>query len=708
MITYDYFIKRDEKKEVKEFRPKKIPKSLPNLVYVEGPNSSGKSTLLHLLALGLHGLSGDHTIRPVLKEKMKNLIASEHQSLSFDIEITDKNDGVVLSSKKNSLDKKEILLRDGKNKIITAEEFSRRYKLIYDIPENPTERLKDLTREIKDTQSQLGKRVGFFRGYLDKIIYSIREAKNPELIDKTREELQGVEKSFAKSQLKIESLEKQLDVTRVYVAVKYCIVYKEKVQDFTEQLNLIKRDNRKRAKGRTKVTEEYAELHKELSQKIQEIQDAQFKAMPVLKSLFEKKEKNRLQVWQDIDIEKEINQHQLRSALKRETMHFILLLKRLLDSYSETKNHKKAAVYNDLIGILEKYKNLEIKIPGVASTIPNFIKLLRKEAKKYDDDLERGRNVSDTIESLKAILEAHELAVKDIVPKLKLISEKKTTGETLVEHDEIEIKFEQLNNKKNEAEDAMNYYKMECAKLDIKEKEIYAYYKKRLPGPTYSHLKSYRECDLREKTLSLNKAILDEKVEFDNKKEFIAYLKVELERLENRQPHQYQEHLLIFQKLLKVAEKLEQKMLVEFDESIKELINKSVDKSKLSKEKQKYFDFVFKFLANRIGFLRHIDEEHSLEKVDLIDGNILTSEGRVLQIADLGTGQSQSAYLTGLLTATDTNRKIIALFDEVAMMDSKSLEPVYKKLRELYENDKLLIGVIVQKAEELHIVDKTC
>jgi len=74
-------------------------------------------------------------------------------------------------------------------------------------------------------------------------------------------------------------------------------------------------------------------------------------------------------------------------------------------------------------------------------------------------------------------------------------------------------------------------------------------------------------------------------------------------------------------------------------------------------------------------------------------------------LSDLGTGQSQSAFLKGLLNTND-DRKIIALFDEVAMMDSKSLKPIYVKLKELHEQEKLLCGIIVQKADEFKIEAK--
>ena len=78
MINYDYKIEReeDEKGGIVEYIPDKIPKELPPIVYIEGPNSSGKSTLLHIISLGFYGLKND-AITPDLKDKMDNLLNSK-------------------------------------------------------------------------------------------------------------------------------------------------------------------------------------------------------------------------------------------------------------------------------------------------------------------------------------------------------------------------------------------------------------------------------------------------------------------------------------------------------------------------------------------------------------------------------------------------------------------------------------------------------
>jgi exonuclease SbcC len=68
----------------------------------------------------------------------------------------------------------------------------------------------------------------------------------------------------------------------------------------------------------------------------------------------------------------------------------------------------------------------------------------------------------------------------------------------------------------------------------------------------------------------------------------------------------------------------------------------------------------------------------------------------------MSTGQGQASYLKCLLNSSD-KRKVIALLDEVAMMDSDSLELVYLSLKELEKKDMLLAAIVVKKSDFLEI-----
>jgi exonuclease SbcC len=122
----------------------------------------------------------------------------------------------------------------------------------------------------------------------------------------------------------------------------------------------------------------------------------------------------------------------------------------------------------------------------------------------------------------------------------------------------------------------------------------------------------------------------------------------------------------------------------------------------ISKDEQKIFaQRVSEYLAQKIGFIRHIDGNYKVKTIDILNKCITTETGKLIRFTDLGTGQSQGAYIEGLLNMEE-NKKIIALFDEVAMMDSKTMNPIIEKLKDLYNSKKLLCGIIVQKADSVN------
>ena len=95
----------------------------------------------------------------------------------------------------------------------------------------------------------------------------------------------------------------------------------------------------------------------------------------------------------------------------------------------------------------------------------------------------------------------------------------------------------------------------------------------------------------------------------------------------------------------------------------------------------------------------HTGEEIAVKKVNLFKQTIESHEGGIYYLSQMGTGQTQAAYLKSLLS-TDDDRTIIAMFDEVGLMDETTLSVIKNKIRELYESNRLLLGLIVQKKDE--------
>ena len=98
MIEFDYEIERDEGDEIRTYFPDKYTSPLESsTTYIEGPNSSGKSTLLHLIALGFYGLEDEDLARP-LREDIDDLL--QNDKILFNVRIKDSDGNTILESKR--------------------------------------------------------------------------------------------------------------------------------------------------------------------------------------------------------------------------------------------------------------------------------------------------------------------------------------------------------------------------------------------------------------------------------------------------------------------------------------------------------------------------------------------------------------------------------------------------------------------------------
>lgn len=239
MITYDYTIDREiGSGKSRKFVPNQIPTKLSNMVMIEGPNSSGKSTLLNIIALGLFGTKSTR-INPTLQDKMNSLLDSRHQKLRFSFQITSKNESLILKSEKADLGGSEIIVKestDGKTyRPMSFENFEKKYNLIYDIPNNPTERLPELLKELKDEQLQFGNRFKEFGFFLRNTITQITNSRDPKRLEDIRKKLADARKQKKKADEELPKLQAFLELLEKSVFIKYYCQYSEQGEELTRQ-----------------------------------------------------------------------------------------------------------------------------------------------------------------------------------------------------------------------------------------------------------------------------------------------------------------------------------------------------------------------------------------------------------------------------------------------------------------------------------------
>jgi len=702
MIEYDYLIERDEGDEKKIFKPNLIPQKLKNITYIEGPNSSGKSTLLNILALGFYGLK-NKKMNPALHDKLNSLISSSHQKLKFCVKITNKDGSISLIAEKPDIDKSDIVIKeisDKGKKSFSRETFEKKYNLIYDIPDNPTERLSQMILDVKDAQVRYGHEVGMLKETVRRVISDIRSARNPERIKFLQGQLDKSEGEKDICSNEIEDLSKQLDILEDYTYCRFYDEYKTKLSKIESKLNNLSKEKVKCEKKIKRENNAYYSNLRIARITIRNMQDIFDDIGSMLNLVLPTDKKYLLKIWERIDLNQALDDLEFDEALEESIISFKKILNERREEIENSESSKEAQMCTDLITVLGNYTNLKLNIPGLEKTIQEFLQDLGKIAEKHKSTLKLIDNIGYTdeqLEKLRRCISSLNVEYFPTLMKLKpYISHHvkiDTVGTTSIEKEKLQGK---LNNCQNNFE----YYD---AQYSAKRRPSIGQIESKAGGMLDEYY-IYTEDQLRGKIKDINDK-MNRKIA-DKKSIFHKYtsLSGELERLKSKKPHKYQNQIEILSELFKKLNQLDAKLKNEYSNYLAQIEKKDVLHS-ISDEQKKYNEVVFTFLGNKLGRFIHIDKEYKAIKVDLIQGLIYTKEKKIIHLSDMGTGQSQSAYLSGLLNTSD-KRMIIAMFDEVAMMDNRSLEPIYSRFKELYEEGRLLIGIIVQRAEKIKILSK--
>ena len=685
---------------------------MPNLAYIEGPNSSGKSTLLNIIALALLGAKS-RKMNPVLLRRMNSLLNSDHQKVTFKIEISSDDKSLILRSRKNDPNRSEIILEestDGESyKPISFETFESRYNLIYDIPDKPTERLYDLIEELKEEQLRYGNRFKEFGWFLRDTIKEITQYRDPKRLEELSKKLTRVVQKRKGLIKEAPELQNFLDSLEKHAYVKFYYYYLNDCGRLEDAKNKIEEKSRKLTKSGRKLSTKFKRLRKEIGGLQGDFSKYYSEVTPMIGNVLPKIERPRFEIWKGIN-PYDLGDHE-SDRIRVEAIHFMNLFGSEIEKMQSEDSFKDASVLEKIIQSLKEFEYSSFVIPRIRVTVKELIEILREESRKNYLLISKYENLNKVVDLLRNLKENLDI-LKD---KLKEISGISAISMELTERYSESLYEEQsqlrhLNNELNKAIEKRDYYLHKCLSKNIDRKLLeegsFKETIQKLPkNEELTPFLSLSEKQVEAKISELEEEIIDKRGEMESLKVYIGQYQKEKERLEKQKPHKYERYQAQLKSLLQRIESISQKLLNEYNNNLKSLVEKKVKKTEIEKHqpKRKYYEEVSKYLAHRIGLFKHIDKIYKAKIVDLISGVIITDDDLTIHLADMGTGQSQSAYLLGLLNVKDDDRKIIALFDEIAMMDDSSLEPIYGKIRSLYKANRLLLGILVQKGKKIKI-----
>jgi len=716
MLEVDYELKRQEGSgHERTFCTDRMLKRIEgNAVYVKAPNASGKSTFLNIIALSLYGdrlEKSDSRISKSLQEDIQYMISRENQTCTFNVRFVSKDGKFELNSTKSDHISNDIkvteIIDGGKPKWLPFQSFIDKYFVVYDIPEDPLNRVSEILSEVRNQQSRYNKKVSEFIRYLGDIKSEIARSRDDVQIKKTRDSISGYIIKEVTLKSSIDDIERKLKVIKSFLALREFERYVEisfSLQQSIDRMGNTKKRNEKTVK---RFGTQYDNKKELLMKKTRAVNNYLSELAYKIESLFietsEDQVKCHLTTLRNFKLIDSLETFELDKTIFTELEYFRSQITNYLENKKIKESGKKGSFYQELIQILEQYKSMEILLPGLEKSIDEYIELLQFE---YDKNKEFKLVFDELNECLKTIADTEkELnSFPKELENLKMLYSKREEKSLLLTttDEEIDSDIDDLQNKLGTTLGKVDYYKdlaeksgikLENTDIDLKELKEQIFKENK----DVAHIFQLGEKPYLKEISKISDELDSLNRSYSDNENILRQYRDKLLDLENREPHKYQDYSLQINNLSKIVDALA-KNLSNYDD----LIKKISDSEKFnSKTEIQYNEEISYYFAKKISEFPYIDEFIKPIKIDFLSKLIILENGREIDMKDISTGQSMSMYIQAVLKRPkDDQRKMIVIFDEGATMDSKSLEPIKKILEKQIEENKVLFAIFAKAVDE--------
>jgi DNA repair protein SbcC/Rad50 len=666
---------------------KKIPnnpdlETLENIVFIEGPNDCGKSTLLNVIALSFYGKKFSRKYKnkfsPSIISEFSGMVSEDgKEDIGFDLTVEFQGNRLEINKERNS----QQINRKYNGENLIFEDFENQFDLIYDIPLNPTKRLSDILNDTKLRFDEINQKlIAPFELHLGKILNLVREDP-ASLKTKKENELKSLTEKEKTVNLKVEKSEKIYKDYKHYFILNKLDFIEDELVDLKNKLDNLKAKastskffTKLKTKDLTTIKSfdtEFDQLIKQIKQYVEEIA-----AEDAYKTIFgEVKKVNRVKDFSDNKgdelYEKITDLNELTWKLSEdlvddEASTQVEFLKQLKDILKQRPIQKDENELNNMfnnfmeeIDLYLKKNKLEYSydqtFKGIIDVIDEKIyPLIEKTAGAY----QRSGNEGESINMSDIGIEGRKLSLKKQIGDYR--KDKKQLKDDLSE-------FGLLDEEKS----------MFYAKIKNKYDEL-----SEISLTKVENLLTERKDSLR-KSLEEQKEI----------KTSITICESMLDELKNQKSSKYSNKKEALDKLNQSFSGMRRQVEINFKININDIIKKRLE----NPDKQKEFSKAINtFLAKKIPTIEHDGVNYQVKEVDYIEQKFTTDDGREIKFKVFGTGKSQQAALISRLESLDPDKKHIILLDETSHMDEKTIQPIKEKLKDLYIEEKIILGILVK------------
>lgn len=649
-----------------------------NIFVIKGRNDQGKSTIMQMVALGLFGLESED-IDKKLKDRMKGLLSSDADKCEFKFSILSKDGQTKLDSmlKNGQIETKVNSSKKG------ATYIEDHYKLIFDVPEEPMNKLGSALKSVEDNLRE-------YYDYSEKYIKNIEEIINKidsfeEKENKLKEEkelLKQKQKGLKERQKRLEDIEKSLiDLQKGHTIITFTKNYREFERLTLEHKEKEKRIKKLESKGVGGGDKKYNRLKKEFMESL-----ANLKFLINTSEHFEKatikdhkknlkkfaEQVNAIMTLQDLDDEKLISWRRFLKFQLNEIDSNELLHKKLVEE-------DQSQLIKKLVKILEEFIEVDIIIPGTSGkSVKEFIDELEQKDKEIESKISEKLILSKAIDEINEIIKQLDL----IAQTKKKIPKKESTDtdedlESLIEQvKEIIEKMNDLTKLLGEIEDVYNEISDEdktryLSSEDLIENEFNESKKK--IGP-------------------LKEKIKQSEAEIKAKEEFIKeYSKI-------TEPPKYDKKLLETQ--YEVTSSLLRK-LGTWRDSIKSLNLKEMKVEADDEETKKLYSTLADYFADVLKVIYYESKGWKINKVDFINRSYIVEGRPPISFIRIGTGHTALNSLMARLKQNYGGKKKIVLFDEIGLMDKNNVNILLKEIKNQVNSGEVLFALLTKVDDNL-------
>ena len=720
MLDVDYELKRQE--GVGHERVFHVDEGLKminsNAVYIEAPNAQGKSTFLNILAIAFYGdrlEETDSRISQSLRSDIKYMTARENQNYTFRVVITSKDGSIQLISTKDNPNSDDIEVKEiinGKEKYLPVSTFKDEYFLIYDIPEDPLNRITEILSGVKYQQILYKNKVAKFKQYLDEVKQGIALSRNDAEIEQKRRLISEYKENCEKLKNNIDRNNDEIRIIESFLALREFKRYVELSFSYAESIKRISKTEGNFQTNVKRFNTRYDNKYREVCEKITELNRVISEVTFKIDSLFIDRNydeiRDHIKTIKDADIC--VGDYQINKKILTEIQYF----KKKLSVFLKDRQIKESGIigsfYDEMINILDQYKSIEITLPGTEKSINELIILLSEEYNKNSKYKLIFDELNECIKKLDYLIGEVNKLPKELTTLRMLHNKKEKLSSTQIDEKQLNTEIDDLGGKLNTNLEKVEIYKKMAAKHEISIDEKSNLYEiEEFKNKIIKHNKEFIEIFQLDEMLILSETKLRETniEEFNKKllsiKDVVSQYENKLADLENRKPHKYQNYSQKINELSNSCDALERK-LIEYERIIQDIANGT----KLSSEIEiDYNDEISHFFAKNIPEFPYINEFIKPIKVDFLNKVIILDNERKIDMKDISTGQSMSMYVQALLNRPqDDKRKMIVIFDEVATMDSNSLRPIQKILKKHIEQNKVIVSIFAKAVDrELKVTE---